>query len=120
MTKSKTFIILYRANNISPSKKGELRGVAQMVARMVRDHEVVGSNPVTPTKKKKQADTPVFFFVAVLGIMNEILSAKFQFTNQRVAFVPKDLHKAQIRLPVTFLFSINEVHAFALANARER
>ena len=26
-----------------------LRGVAQMVARMVRDHEVVGSNPVTPT-----------------------------------------------------------------------
>ena len=25
------------------------RGVAQLVARMVRDHEVVGSNPVTPT-----------------------------------------------------------------------
>ena len=62
MTKSETFIILYRANNISPSKKGELRGVAQMVARMVRDHEVVGSNPVTPTKKKKQADMPVFLF----------------------------------------------------------
>lgn len=29
----------------------DFRGVAQMVARMVRDHEVVGSNPVTPTKK---------------------------------------------------------------------
>ena len=26
-----------------------LRGVAQMVARLVRDQEVVGSNPVTPT-----------------------------------------------------------------------
>ena len=27
------------------------RGVAQMVARLVRDQEAVGSNPVTPTKK---------------------------------------------------------------------
>ena len=27
------------------------RGVAQLVARLVRDQEVVGSNPVTPTKK---------------------------------------------------------------------
>ncbi len=27
------------------------RGVAQMVARMVRDHEARGSNPRTPTKK---------------------------------------------------------------------
>ena len=44
---------------------------------------------------------PVFFFVVVLGIMTEILSAKFQFTNQRVALVPKETHKAQIRLPVT-------------------
>ena len=26
------------------------RGVAQLVARLVRDQEVVGSNPVTPTK----------------------------------------------------------------------
>ena len=28
------------------------RGVAQLVARLVRDQEVVGSNPVTPTIKK--------------------------------------------------------------------
>ena len=27
------------------------RGVAQLVARLVRDQEAVGSNPVTPTKK---------------------------------------------------------------------
>ena len=26
------------------------RGVAQLVARLVRDQEVMGSNPVTPTK----------------------------------------------------------------------
>ena len=94
-----------------------------MVARMVRDHEVVGSNPVTPTKKKKQADTPVFFFVVVLGIMSEILSAKFQFTNQlerKRKFVPKETLNARFRLPVTFPSPISEVHAFALANARER
>ena len=29
------------------------RGVAQLVARMVRDHEAVGSNPATPTRKKR-------------------------------------------------------------------
>ncbi len=29
------------------------RGVAQLVARLVRDQEVVGSNPVTPTNKKE-------------------------------------------------------------------
>ena len=28
----------------------KIRGVAQLVARMVRDHEVVGSNPVASTK----------------------------------------------------------------------
>ena len=27
-------------------------GVAQLVARMVRDHEAVGSNPATRTKEK--------------------------------------------------------------------
>ena len=27
------------------------RGVAQMVARLVRDQEAVGSNPATPTKR---------------------------------------------------------------------
>ena len=38
------------------------RGVAQMVARMVRDHEVVGSNPVTPTKNTGNTFVlPVFF-----------------------------------------------------------
>ena len=31
------------------------RGVAQMVARMVRDHEAMGSNPVTPTIKNTHA-----------------------------------------------------------------
>ena len=30
-------------------------GVAQLVARMVRDHEAVGSNPATRTIKTKQS-----------------------------------------------------------------
>ena len=44
LTKTASFIILLCAR-----KRENQRGVAQMVARMVRDHEVVGSNPVTPT-----------------------------------------------------------------------
>ena len=37
------------------------RGVAQMVARLVRDQEVVGSNPVTPTKDT-EISVSFFFF----------------------------------------------------------
>ena len=55
--------------------------------------------------------------------MNEILLVKFQFTNQlerKRKLVPKETLNARFRLPVTVLFHISEVHAFALANARER
>ena len=36
-------------------------GVAQLVARMVRDHEAVGSNPATRTKKEESFKTFLFF-----------------------------------------------------------
>ena len=38
------------------------RGVAQMVARMVWDHEVAGSRPVTPTSMRVSyiGNTPAF------------------------------------------------------------
>ena len=38
------------------------RGVAQMVARMVWDHEVAGSRPVTPTNMQVSyiGNTPAF------------------------------------------------------------
>ena len=45
------------------------RGVAQLVARLVRDQEVVGSNPVTPTiqsvligSEYPVMDTLLFYF----------------------------------------------------------
>ena len=41
MTFEKTFVIIYPI----------VRGVAQLVARCVRDAKVVGSNPVASTKK---------------------------------------------------------------------
>ena len=47
------------------------RGVAQMVARMVRDHEVVGSNPVTPTKLRKRAQDAPFFHVSDFGHLRQ-------------------------------------------------
>ena len=43
------------------------RGVAQMVARLVRDQEAAGSNPVTSTKKRTTALTVVVcFFIRVM------------------------------------------------------
>ena len=40
------------------------RDVAQLVARLVWDQDVAGSNPVIPTKKRKQALTVCFLFFA--------------------------------------------------------
>ena len=34
-----------------PNKLRYFRGIAQLVARLVRDEEAVGSNPAAPTKK---------------------------------------------------------------------
>ena len=38
-------------------------GVAQLVARMVRDHEVVGSNPVASTSKKSYFASKIALFL---------------------------------------------------------
>lgn len=38
------------------------RGVAQMVARMVRDHEAASSSLATPTNRSILWDTPIFLF----------------------------------------------------------
>ena len=48
MTFKKAFDIM----NAFVEEKPNNRGVAQLVARMVRDHEVVGSNPVASTKNR--------------------------------------------------------------------
>ncbi len=51
------------AGSIPVSRSKNNRGVAQMVARLVRDQEVVGSNPVTPTKKIAGTFMCPLFFV---------------------------------------------------------
>ncbi len=45
-----------------PSCCGFLTGVAQLVARLVRDQEAVGSNPVTPTKRASGFKPEAFCF----------------------------------------------------------
>ena len=44
------------------------RGVAQLVARLVRDQEVVGSNPVTPTNKNGSKLLPFFYVLKWIEI----------------------------------------------------
>lgn len=41
------------------------RGVAQLVARAVWDREVVGSSPITPTKKYKVVERMLNFFIVM-------------------------------------------------------
>ena len=43
------------------------RGIAQLVARLVRDEEAVGSNPAAPTKKNQYTFVYWFFFCLCAG-----------------------------------------------------
>ena len=43
-------------------KLNTFRDVAQLVARVLWEHDVAGSNPVIPTKKEKMALVVVFSF----------------------------------------------------------
>ncbi len=49
--------------NIVVVQRQQIRhpGVAQLVARMVRDHEAVGSNPATRTIGESLWDSPIFY-----------------------------------------------------------
>lgn len=92
------------------------RGVAQMVARLVRDQEAVGSNPVTPTKKLSASagsffvaqsrqnrrlpdlfptgNGPDFSFVCLslpLLLRRGIISAKAEYTDTGAYFQEKRL-----------------------------
>ena len=47
------------------------RGVAQLVARVVWDHEVAGSIPVTSTRRKNWADDSQVLFLFLVIIYKE-------------------------------------------------
>ena len=58
--------------SVSPSSIGPYPGVAQLVARMVRVHEAVGSNPATRTIGESFKDSPIFYcaFVTFLILLH--------------------------------------------------
>ena len=49
-------------NQTAAKKLRYFRGIAQLVARFVRDEEAVGSNPAAPTKKNQYTFVYWFFF----------------------------------------------------------
>ena len=56
-----------------------LRGVAQMGARVVWDHEVAGSIPVTPTSLTKRNSSRMRIF--------NWLNKRFKISNMRVSYI---------------------------------
>ena len=48
------------------NKISSFRGVAQLVARVVWDHQAAGSNPVTPTNGSVLIGSPIFYFPQIL------------------------------------------------------
>jgi hypothetical protein len=49
-------------NQTAAEKLRYFRGIAQLVARFVRDEEAVGSNPAAPTKKDQTDKNPSGLF----------------------------------------------------------
>ncbi len=58
-----------------------LRGVAQMGARVVWDHEVAGSIPVTPTIKKELQKQFLFYFLILFKILKISSTTSWYFFN---------------------------------------
>ena len=56
--------ILSSPTRPQPNRLRYFRGIAQLVARLVRDEEAVGSNPAAPTKKNQYTFVYWFFFVS--------------------------------------------------------
>ena len=65
-----------------------LRGVAQLVARLVRDQEAVGSNPVTPIQKHRRFVKiyGAFYFKYTLAYFLRKLCTKSLYTSGRASF----------------------------------
>ena len=60
--------ILSSPTRPQPNRLRYFRGIAQLVARLVRDEEAVGSNPAAPTKKKQtHVCVSAFLFVGAAG-----------------------------------------------------
>jgi hypothetical protein len=55
-------------NQTAAEKLRYFRGIAQLVARFVRDEEAVGSNPAAPTKKGQTDFYPSGLFYLCSGI----------------------------------------------------
>jgi hypothetical protein len=55
-------------NQTAAEKLRYFRGIAQLVARFVRDEEAVGSNPAAPTKKDQTDFIRLVFFHLRSGI----------------------------------------------------
>ena len=47
-----TFIVFFDIMVEHKKEKRKIRGVAQLVARVLWEHDAAGSSPVTPTKKQ--------------------------------------------------------------------
>ena len=52
-----------KLNAMIARTKNEYRDVAQLVARLLWEQDVAGSNPVIPTKKVVSSDTTFFAFI---------------------------------------------------------
>jgi hypothetical protein len=58
-----------------PNKLRYFRGIAQLVARLVRDEEAVGSNPAAPTKKDQYTFVYWSFFIFAAGFATATTAA---------------------------------------------
>ena len=67
--------ILSSPTRPQPNRLRYFRGIAQLVARLVRDEEAVGSNPAAPTKKDQYTFVYWSFFVFTAGFAAEATAA---------------------------------------------
>ena len=67
--------ILSSPTRPQPNRLRYFRGIAQLVARLVRDEEAVGSNPAAPTKKDQYTFVYWSFLISAAGFAAEATAA---------------------------------------------
>ena len=61
-----TFIVFFDIMVEHKKEKRKIRGVAQLVARVLWEHDAAGSSPVTPTNKSSGCMFTAFVFLGIV------------------------------------------------------
>ena len=97
-------VVLDKAVPVGYNKKAFYPGIAQLVARLVRDQEAVGSNPATRTKKAPFFSERCFLFAVMQALPVRRVCLSSLFRDSRTAGFPLPVRRPFFERPSPSFF----------------